>query len=341
MDNLKKNLHFVVFGAGIALGLILLGAGYFIRSGSEAALAGQIQKLNSKKSVPTQGDLDAAKTTRDRFDADITKAVTQLQGPGSSLLAQGNEPTEPSAFYQQRGTTFIESMRARFGAMEQNSSLPERMKGWTVARTGRPQGNFWNDLDQEIARVDAAKLEEVRTRLRIIEEICIICELLLRDSRYVGQPVKFNGLKVEAKALSDNNDVTSAWWEVPYTLDIECMPAFGYALVSELLRPTDLTTGETNGQTRWMFPNQLDTMQSATLSRQLALRYRITPAMRASENIPDDFDPETPEGKALLDNKVKQFESDVRPLLPMQFAIKLRGLSWNPKWGVVTPPEQS
>jgi hypothetical protein len=341
MDNLKKNLHFVVFGAGIALGLILLGAGYFIRSGHESALADQIQKLNSKKSVPTQGDVDAASKARNQFDESIAKAVEQLKGPGSSLLASGTEPTEPSAFYQQRGTKFIESMRARFGAMEQNSSLPDRMKGWTVARTGRQQGNIWNDLDQELAKVDAAKLEEMRTRLRIIEEICIICELLLRDSRYVGQPVKFNGLKAEAKTLSDNNPATSVWWEVSYTIDIECLPGFGYALVSELLRPTELTTGDSNGQSRRMFPNQLDTIQSTTLSRQLALRFRITPAMRASEGIPDDFDPGTPEGKDLLDRKVKQFESDVRPLLPMQFAIKLRGLSWNPKWGVVTPPEQS
>jgi hypothetical protein len=232
-------------------------------------------------------------------------------------------------------------MRRRFGAMEQGSSLPDRMKGWTLVKPGRQQPNFWGDLDQEIARVDAGKLEEMRTRLRIIEEICIICELLLRDSRYQGQPVKFNGLKAEPTVLSGNNDTTSAWWEVPYTIDIECMPAFGYALVSELLRPTVLTESESNGQKRRMFPNQLDTIQSTALSRPLALRYKITNDMKAREEIPEGFDPTTPEGKKLLDKKIKDFERDVRPLLPTQFAIKLRGLSWNSKWGVITPPEQS
>ncbi len=341
MDNLKKNLHFVVFGAGIALGLILLVVGYFIRSGEEAALAAQIQKLNSKKGVPTQGDVDAASRARNQFDQSIAQAVDRLKGPGSALLATGTEPAEPSAFYQQRGTDFIKSMRARFGAMEENTSLPERMKGWTLVKTGRQQPNYWNDLDQEIARVDAGKLEEMRTRLRIIEEICIICELLLRDSRYRGQPVKFNGLNAEPKALSDNNETTSVWWEVPYTINIECMPAFGYALISELVCPTVLTEGETNGQRRLMFPNQVDTIQSTAVSRPLALRYRITNEMKAREEIPDGFDPNTPEGRELLERKVQQFEREVRPLLPMQFAIKLRGQSWNPKWGVITPPEQS
>ncbi len=339
MDNLKKNLHFVVFGAGIVVGLLLLGLGYVVRGGEEGALEQKLKSLSAKQQVETRGDLSAAEKARAEFDAALSEALTLLEERGAALTrVLPGESSEPTAFLEQRSRPFIDDMRARFGAMDGKLPLPDRMQGWTLQRGGRaPDGDFWSRYFNTLQAATREQLPEIRYQLRIIEEVCATCELLLATENFRGQRVKLNEFKFEPPVVSDAN---TPWTEIPYLIDLECTPEFGHALQNELVSPSQLTSGATAADKRRMlFPNRLDSMQFMAIPRPLVMRYSISPEQRAREGIPETLDTGSEQGRAMQQRKIEEFERDVRPVLPLQFAIKLRAQSWNSNWQVVSPPQ--
>jgi hypothetical protein len=343
MDNLKRNLHYVVFGGGILLGLILFGAGFVYRSGGEGALATSITNLDKRKNVATQGELGQAERERDEFDRANQSALATLGSTGQSLRNGLSEVVSVARFSSETEPK-VSELQSRFDAMNKPQGFPSKLKGWSWVSIGGTRNTYWTDFKADLTNPD--KIPELQLQLRLLEEVCVTCELMLRSGRFPDQGANLRSLKVEPQRKWSNRDEVDSPWEMwEFTLDIECSPEFGYALMDELLSSSDLTSGKSGAgkdtaNERRRFPIELDSMQSESLPRPPALLRYITPAERAAEGVGENLDPESDEGKAEAKRLAQEYERDVRPALPLRFGMKMRALNFNPKWQVVAQPEQ-
>ncbi|MBK8206126.1 MAG: hypothetical protein IPK87_04925 [Planctomycetes bacterium] len=343
MDNLKKNLHFVVFGAGILLGIILLGVGFLMRSGQESTLSERVGQLKTKNPA-SQGDLDAATAARADFDADFKAAQASLRGDGTRLRTGIATSTDTRTFYTDEVIPFINDMRKRWAAMDKPVPLPKRIETWILKRGTSAAQDYWTVFDGEMARLNAStdgpKLVENRLKLRIMEEVTTTCELLHQSGKFGTQGSKVNSFKFEALAFSERSEPESPWEALPFVVDLECSPEFGLALMHELGCRTDLTSGTVGGKTRHGFPMEVLVAQFEQIARPMSLRFTITNDMRAAEGIDSALRPETEQGARVMKQKAEEYEKKDRLVLPVHFAIKLRALSFNTKWKVVAEPTE-
>jgi hypothetical protein len=369
MENLNKNLHFVVFGAGVLLGIIFLGVGMFIRSGTESQLAEQekaLEPLTKAGAVPTEGNLDVAKERSDRFDGSLTAADSALRGPGSTFISFDRTFSDGLQFYSEEAKGKLSQLQTRFAALEKKElALPALLTGWTFA-AGGSKSDPWAALDKDMANPPADRIREMQMRLRMLDELVTTLEKLIETGAGDGFGVKVNELKFPSPfGPSVSSEVDSPWMVLPFEIELECSPALGILLVDELANPTQRTLTATTstdpakpaGYTRLGFPVLVEMMQTVMLGRQPEMRYQILnedkPGVLTALNaamiegepklpVPPDpqaLDPEKPEGQKVVEEAIRNLNEKDRMVLPVQFGLRVKAASFNSSWRAVKAPE--
>lgn len=345
MENLKKNLHYIVFASGIIIGAVLLFVGISIRGGKEEEIGTRVTRLKSQTAVRTDGELRAIDSARNAFDDAVEEVVKELtDGKGQALRRNLGAATDVQRFRTETDA-FISTYKARFEALAKPVPLPERMRGWVYRRTTTTstQGDAWDRMRNEVnANSDAQKISEFRRRQAILHEICVACEALIASRRFGSQGVALRDFNFENPGTSGSNLLESPWETMPFSLRLECSPEFALSLSAELSAPTAMTTGmaQDAALARRGFPIRLDGLQMMHLPRPLSLRFDISNEMKADLGIDPQLDPASEAGRTKQQEIAQKFDADLRPALPMDVGMRMRALMFNPAWRAVAEEPQ-
>ncbi|MCB9894670.1 MAG: hypothetical protein H6839_09485 [Planctomycetes bacterium] len=357
MDNLKKNLHFVVFGAGVLLGIIFVVVGFMYRSGVEQSLTDAEQKLNPKGPVDSQGTLEDATDRFKRFGKSLTDAESALKGGGQSFTSGFDKRDSGLEFYSEEANMGLKRLQERFDAMVKIPPMPDLVAGWQFQRPGADRDTFWSGQQNEMANPPKERIREMQMRLRVLRELATTCERLIAAGADGGYGVKLQNVKFDAYAPIASNEADSPWMGLPCQIFLECLPSFATLLTSELANPTALTMGKAadGGDGRIGFPVLLEMMQAEMTARPAAIRYDISNQDKAAvarkmndkgagivlPPDPKDLDPNDGEGRKLVDAVDKNLNEDDRVVLPVAVALKVRAAAFNTNWKAVKAAEDS
>lgn len=362
MDNLKKNLHFVVFGAGVLLGIILLVAGIMVRGGTEDKLAEAQTGLAGKTKVATRGTLEEATARSERFGSSLQDAESKLRGIGSAFDAGYLSHQTGGEFYSAEARPTLQRLRQRFAALSRPNPMPALLEGWEVSRSGaeRVQEQAWEQLEREMTSPSNDKIREMQMRLRILDEVATTCEKLVETGIGDDFGFKLTEIRFEAYGVAAigtyTNESDSPWLAMPFSLKFECSPSFAVALVDELVNPTSRTMSATADKNqRKGFPMLLDMMQTEMTERPPVVRYDISNDDKAAvanklnekgagitlPSDPKELDPAEGEGKKLVEAASKDLNQDDRLALPVRVGLKMRAATFNKNWRAVKKEEEN
>ncbi|MCA8915274.1 MAG: hypothetical protein KDB90_07670 [Planctomycetes bacterium] len=357
MDNLKKNLHFVVFGAGVLLGIVFVAVGFMYRSGVEDSLTSAQQTLNPKAPIASQGTLDRAKARSDRFGQSLADAESALKAGGQSFASGYDKRDTGLEFYSEEANLGLKRLQERFEAMQKQSTMPDLISGWQFAKPGADRDTFWSGQQSEMANPPKEKIREMQMRLRILGEIATTCEKLIAAGADGGYGVKLQSVKFDVYGPIGSNEADSPWMGMPFQVFADCLPSFATLLASELVNPTALTMGKATdgGAERAGFPCLLEMLQAEMTARPAEIRLDISSDMKGDmarkmnekgagiiiPPEPKDLDPNETEGRKLADAVKQNLNEDDRVVLPMSFALKMRAVAFNSNWKAVKVEEEN
>lgn len=355
MENLKKNLHFVVFGAGVLLGVILLVAGITVRGGTESKLDGAQAKLKANTKVPTRGTLKQATERSNKFEGSLKDAESTLsKGAGVSFASNYKTYNAGRAFYTNEADGELRDLKARYQAMEKPLALPKLLVGWEYS-TSSKESDFWSPLEREMASPPTDKIRDYQMALRIMGEVATTCERLLATGADGRFGVKLLNMKFDdAYGPSGSSVPDSPWLVKPFSVRLECSPAFAVALLSELVNPSERTLDATAaGKKRAGFPMFVDLMQIEQMARPMVLRFDVSNDEKAAvakavnDTLPDGQKiavPSDPKKMGPKDNgagqkmveEIRKALTETDPVtLPVRVGIKLKAAAFNKDWRVV------
>jgi hypothetical protein len=361
MENLKKNLHFVVFGAGVLLGIILLGVGMYIRSGTESELATEQENLKKLGAVPSKGNLDKAEELSGSFGSSLSTAEKILtEGQGTSFTANYSAWNDGRQFFSEEAKTKLTQLKGRFAAMEKPLMLPALLKGWDFASSGNKAAP-WTQLDLDMSNPPGDKIREMQMRLRVLDELATTIEKLLDSGAGDGFGATLVAIKFPTSfGPIGSSETDSPWLALAAEFELECSPGFAILLADELANPTrrTFTPSEARdpkgtGNERIGFPVLVEMLQTVLIGRQQEMRLHILnddkSEVLAAVNealapgdpklpVPPDpkaIDPEKPEGKDLIEAARKNLNEQDRLALPVQVGLKMMAVAFNANWRAV------
>lgn len=353
MESLKKNLHFAIFGAGILVGLILVGAAWFMKAGKVAALdeAKAALAKNPEAAIPTKGDLDKARGIRAAYDNSLKGAEDALKtGNGAALKRDLRPFTSAQTFYSSEADRLLTDLERRFAALDKpiqyppelgDRRLPPRgLTGSTSAETYIQRKRKEINNNQDVARIVHFQVE-----LRILQEICCTCEKLLTAEAFRDTGVRIEDVKFEQR-IGEATGVEQPWEEFSFIIIMECDPAFPVALAEELSNPSKLTEGSAakadrdNGLARRLFPVVVDDVQTAMRERPQWAGFNIPLSERANYGIPEKAKASDEQVKQIAANKEVELMKSVNVLLPVDASVRARALNYNSKWKALNPEQQ-
>lgn len=345
MEGLKKNIHFVVFGVGVLIGLILMVVGIMIKGGSQDQLVAAATAMPKPGTLPTKSDLDKAKAKRGDFDKQINGAEEALKtGAGAQLRAsRTNYPDGPS-FFSQEADASVKALQARFKKLEKEMPLPAELGDRTLPVPPN-QANFWASTLQAMNSIaDPKAIPNFQVQIRIMQEVCYVCEQLAKQDAFKDDGIKLVEFKFEFRG-QESVSIDSPWEDFPFVVILECQPGFATALVEELANPSKNTTGDPQKAKeslgRWGFPIEVDGMQMELMERPTVVNADIANADKGKYGIPDT----TKEDDPALIAKKKEIEEkwfkELQIKLPVRVGIGGRALAFNKNWRGVTPPPES
>ncbi len=192
MDELKKNLHLVVFGAGVLLGVILLLVGMTVRGGAVDQLDERQAALDSAVNPPTQGDLQQAEADRARFDSSLEEAEKTLTA-ASRLLNDVNPSMTASAFKNQYPPR-LQALKQRYeqlAEIQDAAQLPEPISDYKLEPpTGGARGDYFDGVGTRMGNASQVQVESYLIELNIMEEVATTCERLVDAGVDGGKGVK-------------------------------------------------------------------------------------------------------------------------------------------------------
>lgn len=361
MDNLKKNLHFVVFGSGVLLGIILLFVGITVRGGKEESLTTAKANLAKYNSVKTKGALERATERASSFGGTLEEADSALtKGKAVAFNSDYRTHSSGGAFYSAEANAKLNELRGRFAAIEKPQPMPKLLSDYAFVQSGNSgSGAFWTQLEKDMSSPPAEKILHYQMRLRIMHEFITTCERLLETGAEGQLGVALISMKFDEYAPSGNSPLDSPWMNMPFQVVMESAPSFAVLLSNELANPTKRSLGKTEGGNERMgFPIFLDMLQTEMKERPLLVRFdvsndekkavadKVNEKLGAGEkiNVPSDpkaLDPNEGEGKKLVEAATEILnETDVIEL-PVRVGMRLRAGSFNKDWKVVAaPPEE-
>jgi hypothetical protein len=327
MENVKKNIHFIALGVGVLLGAIFLGVGMMIRGGAEQSLDTHSSQLTGAGTVYSDGDLDRVRQRRTQFDSSFDDAKRMLEGTvGQSLISGVDAGLNPTTFSSDMAPKRLREVRERFEAMEGELNWPDELEGWQLATPTGRQETVWGRLDGLMANTTQDNVRAYQLHLRVLEEICTTAERLMQTGLYASG-FRLVNITFEAMAFPDRDQASAPWEALPFQLDLLAMPDFASALMSELARPTPVTT-----EGRGLFPIELVAAQWETQARPFAGRYDIPPERRAEFNVAADYDPNTDPARREATRIARQLQDQVQLVLPSRVGMKFQARLFNSNW---------
>lgn len=354
MDNLKKNLHFVVFGVGILLGVVFLLVGIMIRGGTEEELSTAQINLAKWTVVPTKGTLDQATERSNRFGDSLKDAETKLtSGPGVAFTSGFTTYGSGSEFYTSEARPSLQKLKDRFAAMAKPVPMPSLMEGWALVRSGSDKEQIWDRLEGEMTSPAPDKIREMQMRLRILQELAATCERLLASGAGETFGVKLLEVNFDSFGVTGGGEADSPWLSMPFTVKLECSPSFAVVLADELVNPTTRTMSGQGENARRGFPILLDMLQTEMTERPPEIRLDVgnedkaEVARKLNEKgkgiivppDPTELDPEIGEGKKLVEAATEDLNENDRIVLPVRAGLKLRAAAFNKNWRAVKKEE--
>ena len=355
MDNLKKNLHFVVLGGGVLLGIILVVVGIMIRGGTEDQLADAQSALQTKTSVPTKGTLEDLEARSSKFVTSVEAAEEAIKN------AKGFESDYPNhtsgdAFYTNEANNKVRTLRERWTRLEGTDKLPSLIKGWTIKRMSGNQNadGFWERLAGEVASPPNERIRDLQRQLRILEEVLITCERLVAAGLDQDMGVRLLSFKADAYQSLVSNATESPWMVMQWDITLECAPGFAVLLFDELTNPSALTLGKSGDiPERRGFPMLPMNLQTEMVERPAELKLDISNDEKAAliqalrdagfevPNVPDpkDLDPASPAGKQIADAALELLHGDGQILMPVRAGLRMRAAGYNTNWRAINIPE--
>jgi hypothetical protein len=351
MENLKKNIHFAVFGGGVLLGIIFVAVGFVMRGGTEDQLTEAKAALQQQVGVPTKGTYDDMKSRADRFEGSLQNAEQVFKG-GVAGLFDANYQTHNSgsAFYSNEGNAARQRLMKRWEALEKPQALPALLKGWKIERNASDSKQMWDRIEREIGNPPPDRIRDLQRQLRILEEVVTICERLVAEGADMGMGVKLIDFKADNYQPMTQNRVESPWMVMQWDMRLECAPGFAILLYEELVNPSARTMRKIeNTPDRLGFVNFPLLLQMEVVERPTELRLDISNADKGelirilNENganlpVPDDpskLDPEKPEGKKVIE-EAEKFLAEKQPLVyPVRAGLRLQAAGFNKDWRAI------
>lgn len=359
MENLKKNLHLVVFGSGVLVGIILLLAGMYIRGGKEDSLVAAQTGLPKPANVATKGTLDRATKRASEFSGTLNEATSALEnGRSVNFNSDYNTYSSGSEFFTKEANAKLRELKGRFKDMEQPQPMPKLLENYSYTSSGTAVDTF-DQLEKDMASPPNDKIRDYQRRLRILDELATTCERLLAAKVGTAFGVKLISIKFDEFGPWNANLPDAPWMAMGFQVLMECAPDFAVLLASELTNPTELTMSEDKkGHNRRGFPIFLEMMQSEMKERLPEVRFDIGNPEKAEVagkvndmagkddpkiTVPDDpkqLDPATGEGKKLVDTVDGILNVKDQIALPVRVGFRLRAASFNKNWKVVAVPAE-
>lgn len=348
MDNLSKNLHFVVLGGGILLGIIFVAVGIMVRGGTEQDLEDKQTELQPHVNVYTKGTLDDVEKRAARFDTSVQEAESAITG-ATGFDADYRDHSTGDAFYTNEANATLRTLRERWTKLAGEDKLPSLIAGWTIKRLGGNDGadGFWDKLAGEVASPAPDRIRELQRQLRTLDELVTTCEYLVADGLDQGMGVKLLDFKAETYQGMTTSKLDSPWNVLQWDLDIECAPGFAVILFDELANPTNLTMKPREGMaTRRGFPMLPMILQTEMIERPGELKVDFSndekaglleTLRKAKVEIPNvseprDLDPESQDGKKVIEGAVELLEGNEQIVMPVRAGLRMQAAAYNKDW---------
>lgn len=356
MDNLKKNLHFAVLGGGVLLGIILVVVGIMIRGGTEAELEQKNQELAPHLGVYTKGTLENVEKRAGGFEGSVADAEKAIKAKGFDTDYRDHSTGD--AFYTNEANATLRTLRERWAKLERKDKMPSLVEGWTIKRLG---GNdsadaFWDKLAGDVASPPPERIRDLQRLLRILDEVLTTCEHLVAANMDQGMGVKLLDFKAEAYQGMTSNKVDAPWNVMQWDIDIECAPSFAVLLFDELTNPSSLTMGERpEVAKRRGFPMLPMILQTEMVERpgemkvdyendkKAGLLQKLRDAGKQIPNVsePKNLDPNSPEGKQVIDAATELLHGPQQILLPVRAGLRMQAAAFNDQWRATNVPEDT
>lgn len=342
-----KNLHFIVFGVCVLLGLILAGVAFMKKSSATEEL--QTAQIAGAASIPTNKDVQDAKKARNRFDDALEDTEKLLMsGKGDRLLQVGQTHSTVDSFYSNEASGAIQTLRERFDALAGEEKLPEELKklNYTLIKPEGPRSRertYWQKFEEEISGLgDASQIKAYQVRLKIMNEVCVICEQLVASGEYGNLGVRLVGFSFNF--ADPNVDATEPWQRYNFTVIVDCEPSFASALVSELTDPSERSAKpvkfDDKEYSRELFPVELVAMDAGQTERPMKVRYTIPLADRKALGIPEDMTAEDFGSSSEAKKLEEEWMASKRLHVPVRYAIQCNALALNKNWQAIKTEEE-
>lgn len=336
MDNLKKNLHLVVFGAGVLLAIILMVVGIVIRGGTEGSLDAAQDNVKKASNPPTAGDLKLATAAREAFDTGIKDAEASMTtGRGAKLGLNPTDITDGGQFWTGSGKPALTELQAGFTALEKPIEVPKILSKFRLAPP--QQEDFWGTMEREWSQLasDRARIREADRKIRIMREVLGAAQVVAARPEFASEGFKLIKFTFDTAPASAATALAAApWLMTPFTLVAECSPAFSAALIDELSSPST-----TQNDKRLYFPVLVDKVMTEMSPRPTGVEFTIPVEMREELKLSDKLNPDSQEGKAEADRIAKLMADEARVAIPPKLTAKFQALLVNRDWRVIKQAE--
>lgn len=337
MDNLKKNLHLVVFGAGVLLAIILMVVGIVIRGGTEGSLDTATENVKKAGNPPTAGDVKVATAAREAFDTGIKDAEASFTtGRGAKLGMNPTDITDGGQFWTGMGKPALTELQAGFTALEKPIAIPKILSKFRLAPPQQAV-DFWGTMEREWSQLasDRARIREADRKIRIMREVLGAAQVVAARPEFANEGFKLIQFTFDtAPASAASVLAASPWLMTPFTVVAECSPAFSAALIEELSSPST-----TQNDKRLYFPVLVDKVMTEMSPRPTGVEFTIPAEMREELKLSDKLNPDSPEGKAEADRIAKLMADEARIAIPPKITAKFQALLVNRDWRVIKQAE--
>jgi hypothetical protein len=366
MDNLKKNLHFVVLGVGLLLGIVFMVVGIIYRGGVEEELvAKQAELARALPAVQSEGTLADVKARSERFSGTLTEATEALSASSLGSFGQGyDNHSTGGQFYCNEANRKIRELKARFDVLQKPIKFTGLLERYTLTRSSASATNVWEEFEKNMANPQVEQIRDLQRMLRFLDELATACERLVEAGHDDGMGVRLTNVKTDGGWVGNAGaEFESPWMNMKFDINLECSAGFALLLAEELARPTSLTMAKMDGRAnRLGFPVFVDLLQLELMERPAIAKFEVSneggnsgatkasAAAKVNEHLeggakvavpsnPDDLNPETGEGKKLLDAVTNRIENDERIVLPTKVFIRVRAAAFNRAWRAVAVEE--
>lgn len=240
---MKGKLHFIVFGVGAVVGIVLAVIGSGMKSDLTAEIVKSEKALQSPNSLPTKGDFAKAKKLRSRYDQSVNSSLSRLEREGKNLTSSIiGTPPNPNSF-RSTASTELDDLKDRADALRVKDARATRFHEWIKGdKIDINEADAFRSLQNELSELnDQALVKPFQIRLVLINEFLTIAEVLLNQPQFKDK----SGLEIVSwkfqEMNSDQANEEQPFVRLPFSVQFRADAALATAIVDEFLNPSKNT----------------------------------------------------------------------------------------------------